>query len=348
MRSAAFGRLADDEAVRHVAHARGRRGAERGAARPRARHPHRGLDRRRALVHLLEVAGEVPGEVVERPAGRRHVHEAEQRGAQLGVLRGELHRRAGRARAAGGATSRAGPAWMRAPHLLKLRLHASAAKRSSQRRYGASMPSLVLGPLLRYVGETDAVLWVETDSDVRGRGARRRASAPSACATTTTRSSAAAASSPAPGTSTRCCSTASACGRATTASPPARFHTYPKDTPLKLVFGSCRVAAPHEPPYTLTKDEDARGREIDALHTLAQRMRRPAARGVAGRAPDARRPGVRRRGLARHAARSSRRGATRASRPASAWSTSRSTRSSTWRAGATPRSAGCSRRSRRR
>ena len=27
------------------------------------------------------------------------------------------------------------------------------------------MPSLVLGPLLRYVGETEAVLWLETDSE---------------------------------------------------------------------------------------------------------------------------------------------------------------------------------------
>ena len=40
-----------------------------------------------------------------------------------------------------------------------------------------------------------------------------------------------------------------------------------------MVFGSCRVAAPHVPPYSLRKDEDPRGREIDALHTLAQRMR---------------------------------------------------------------------------
>ena len=40
-----------------------------------------------------------------------------------------------------------------------------------------------------------------------------------------------------------------------------------------MVFGSCRVAAPHEPPYSLRKDEDERGREIDALHTLALRMR---------------------------------------------------------------------------
>ena len=40
-----------------------------------------------------------------------------------------------------------------------------------------------------------------------------------------------------------------------------------------MVFGSCRVAAPHVPPYSLRKDEDERGREVDALHTLAQRMR---------------------------------------------------------------------------
>src|SRR4051812_45742988 len=30
--------------------------------------------------------------------------------------------------------------------------------------YAALVPSLVLGPLLRYVGETDAVFWVETDA----------------------------------------------------------------------------------------------------------------------------------------------------------------------------------------
>jgi PhoD-like phosphatase len=134
------------------------------------------------------------------------------------------------------------------------------------------MPSLVLGPLLRYVGETEAVLWVETDSvcEVEILGSRER---------------------------TFCvcghhyglvC-----CGGLEPGSwheyevlldgervwpredgwPASTFHTYPKDTPLRLVFGSCRVAAPHEPPYSLKKDQDERGREIDALHTLALRMR---------------------------------------------------------------------------
>jgi hypothetical protein len=134
------------------------------------------------------------------------------------------------------------------------------------------MPSLVLGPLLRYVGETEAVLWVETDSacEVEILGTRER---------------------------TFCvCDHHYAlvcCGGLDRGSwheyevrldgervwpqedgfPPSAFQTYPKDEPLQLVFGSCRVAAPHETPFTLAKDEDPRGREIDALRTMALGMR---------------------------------------------------------------------------
>jgi hypothetical protein len=134
------------------------------------------------------------------------------------------------------------------------------------------MPSLVLGPLLRYVGETEAVLWVETDSpcEVDILGTRER---------------------------TFCvCDHHYAlvcCGELESGSwheyevkldgervwpqddgfPASTFHTYPKEEPLQIAFGSCRVAAPHEPPYSLPKDLDARGREIDALRTLALRMR---------------------------------------------------------------------------
>jgi phosphodiesterase/alkaline phosphatase D-like protein len=39
-----------------------------------------------------------------------------------------------------------------------------------------------------------------------------------------------------------------------------------------IAFGSCRVCAPNEPPYTLRKDEDPEGREVDALRALAMRM----------------------------------------------------------------------------
>ena len=41
----------------------------------------------------------------------------------------------------------------------------------------------------------------------------------------------------------------------------------------KLVFGSCRVCAPHEPPYTLGREEDERGLGVDALYAMAMRLR---------------------------------------------------------------------------
>jgi PhoD-like phosphatase len=134
------------------------------------------------------------------------------------------------------------------------------------------VPKLVLGPLLRYVGETEAVLWVETDSPclVEALGTRER--------------------------TFQVCGHHYAlvcCGGLQPGTwyeydvrldgelvwpggegfPPSAFRTYPKDGPLEVVFGSCRVAAPHEPPYSLTKDEDERGREVDSLRTLALRMR---------------------------------------------------------------------------
>jgi hypothetical protein len=134
------------------------------------------------------------------------------------------------------------------------------------------MPELVLGPLLRYVGQTEAVIWVETDGpcEVEVLGTRE----PTFCV----------------------CDHHYAlvcCGGLERGAwheydvkldgervwplndgfPSSAFRTYPKEGSLQLVFGSCRLAAPHVPPYSLRKDEDPRGREIDALHTLAQSMR---------------------------------------------------------------------------
>jgi PhoD-like phosphatase len=134
------------------------------------------------------------------------------------------------------------------------------------------MAQLVLGPVLRYVGETDATVWVETDAacevdvlghrtptfhveghhyalvhvddlpsgatvpyEVRLDGERRW---------------------PEPGS----------------AFPPSVIRTPSDDRPAKIVFGSCRVTVPHEEPYSLRKDQDPRGREIDALRALALRM----------------------------------------------------------------------------
>jgi hypothetical protein len=55
--------------------------------------------------------------------------------------------------------------------------------------------------------------------------------------------------------------------------PPSVIRTLTPGAELDVAFGSCRVALPHEPPYTLTPDEDERGREWDALYALALRMR---------------------------------------------------------------------------
>ncbi|MEJ7653727.1 MAG: hypothetical protein WKH64_10525 [Chloroflexia bacterium] len=54
--------------------------------------------------------------------------------------------------------------------------------------------------------------------------------------------------------------------------PPSVIRTLGPDETLNLVFGSCRVTLPHEPPYTLRKDEDERGFEMDALTALVRRM----------------------------------------------------------------------------
>jgi hypothetical protein len=134
------------------------------------------------------------------------------------------------------------------------------------------MPDLVLGPVLRYVSETEATVWVETDApaeveilgataptfevdghhfalvvieglekgeayeyEVKLDGERRW---------------------PQEGSEF----------------PPSVIRTIDPEGIVRLSFGSCRVTLPHEPPYTLTKDEDERGREYDALDVLANEM----------------------------------------------------------------------------
>jgi hypothetical protein len=44
--------------------------------------------------------------------------------------------------------------------------------------------------------------------------------------------------------------------------------------PLRILFGSCRAAAPHEPPWSLEFDHDERARGVDALYAHGLRMLR--------------------------------------------------------------------------
>ncbi len=133
-------------------------------------------------------------------------------------------------------------------------------------------PSLILGPMLRYTGEDEATFWVETDSacEVEVLGATQR---------------------------TFCVENhhyalVHATGLARgewheydvkldgervwpeegSEFPASRLRTYPREGGRELIFGSCRVTAPHEPPYSLRKDEDQRGRGVDSLRGLARRM----------------------------------------------------------------------------
>jgi hypothetical protein len=135
------------------------------------------------------------------------------------------------------------------------------------------MPRLVLGPALRYVDETRATVWVETDTacsvSVLGRTVPtfevRRHHYALVCLDDLE-----------PGCELEY--EVALDGEAQTDWIPEGFpapviRTPSQDEPARIAFGSCRVAVPHEPPYSLRKDQDDRGREIDALHVLALRMK---------------------------------------------------------------------------
>jgi hypothetical protein len=135
------------------------------------------------------------------------------------------------------------------------------------------VPSLVLGPLLRYVGETEAVIWVETDApcEVEVLGSRERSFHVEGHHYALVRIEGLE-----PGREHEyevALDGERVWPEAGSEFPPSFIRTYPRDAPLRVAFGSCRLTIPHEPPYTLRKDEDSRGREIDALYALALRMR---------------------------------------------------------------------------
>lgn len=133
------------------------------------------------------------------------------------------------------------------------------------------MPGLVLGPLLRYVSETEATVWVEADApcEVRVLDATEPSFEVDGHHYALVRLEGLAPGStnpytveldgeerwPQPGSEL----------------PPSVIRTL-GDGPLDIRFGSCRVALPNEEPYTHTKDRHEDGREIDALHVLATEM----------------------------------------------------------------------------
>src|SRR5262245_34220587 len=133
------------------------------------------------------------------------------------------------------------------------------------------MPDLVLGPMLRHVSETTATIWVETDApctvEVLGHRTTTFTVAGHHYALVIIEGLE-------PGTTT-----------------PYEVHLdgehvwplagerFPAGVirtigprPLRILFGSCRTAAPHEPPWTLELDHDDRARGVDALYAHGLRM----------------------------------------------------------------------------
>jgi hypothetical protein len=133
------------------------------------------------------------------------------------------------------------------------------------------VPRLVLGPLLRHVTETTATVWVETDSactvEILGRRATTFAVADHHYALVIVVGLQPATITPYdlrldgervwPPPLSRF--------------PPSVIRTLGKG-PLRILFGSCRAAAPHEPPWTLAAECDARARGVDALYAYGLRM----------------------------------------------------------------------------
>jgi hypothetical protein len=134
------------------------------------------------------------------------------------------------------------------------------------------MADLILGPLLRYLDEHSATVWVETDApcEVEVLGRREHTFCVEghhyAIVPITGLE---------PGESHPYEVTLDGERRWPLEGadfPPSLIRTIHPDRPLKVVFGSCRVAVPHHPPWNLSPDEDERGREVDALYALALRM----------------------------------------------------------------------------
>jgi phosphodiesterase/alkaline phosphatase D-like protein len=134
------------------------------------------------------------------------------------------------------------------------------------------MPELILGPVLRYVDETSATVWVETDGrcevEVLDRHARTFHVSGHHYALV-------AVEGLTPGQSLEYDVTLDGVSRwpePGRGMPPSRITTLRPERGLRIAFGSCRVAAPHEAPWNRERREDAEGHGIDALAALAQRM----------------------------------------------------------------------------
>ena len=136
------------------------------------------------------------------------------------------------------------------------------------------MAHLQLGPMLRYVSETEATLWVETDHacEVEILGVTEKTFHAEGHHYALVRIEDLEPDSfneydvkldgevvwPLPNADL----------------PPSAIRTLGREKSTDICFGSCRVSLPHHPPYSSEKDDDSEGRGYDALRVLAMEMLR--------------------------------------------------------------------------
>ncbi|HXR61200.1 MAG TPA: alkaline phosphatase D family protein [Solirubrobacterales bacterium] len=134
------------------------------------------------------------------------------------------------------------------------------------------MADLVLGPLLRYVSETEATVWVETSEacevEVLGRREPTFRVEGHHYALVCIEDL-----EPARRYEYEVKLDGEVCWPDPKLElPPSAIRTVDPEEDLDICFGSCRVAVPHEAPFTEPKDELEEGHEVDALWVLAHQM----------------------------------------------------------------------------
>jgi hypothetical protein len=143
------------------------------------------------------------------------------------------------------------------------------------------VPELVLGPLLRYANASEATVWVETDDacevEVLVRGTKDASHRSHTFHARGHHYALVCVSELEPGASYEYevrLDGAKKWPEPGSPFPPSVIRTMEPGAPVTLVFGSCRISAPHEPPYILSHEEDERGLGVDALYALAMRLRK--------------------------------------------------------------------------
>jgi hypothetical protein len=133
------------------------------------------------------------------------------------------------------------------------------------------VPRLVLGPLLRYTGSTQATVWVETDQpcEVAVLDARQRTFAFEGHHYALVVLDDLAEGSIHP---YEVALDGERVWPPDDGRPRSAIHTRAHERQARLIFGSCRVGDPEREPYSLRRSEHPRGFGVDALWSLSRRL----------------------------------------------------------------------------